>query len=212
MTIVQQNSGTWTGVSSISVSLPGASSASNMVVVIIAGNTTVSTPSGWTLRTSQINFLGHYMWDRAGGSTSYTFTPVAGNGTWWIFEVQAGTYDTSLSANNTANATTYATPSLTPAAGNRHLFASIAADASGGIRTIAGWTNSFVEQIEAGGNNFPIQAGADVLVTAAGASYSTTATYSSGVVGRSAIIGSYGYGAAVADVLPDLVMAPIRRF
>ena len=63
--ILQSNSGTFSSSGDFSVSLPSAPAAGNLVVVEIAGNNIVATPSGWTLRTSQVNYMGHYFWDRS---------------------------------------------------------------------------------------------------------------------------------------------------
>lgn len=126
MPIVQQASGTATASGTFAVALPAASTTGNRVVVTIVSDNTIATPAGWTLRDSQVNFVGHYLWDRAAdGSTSYNFTlPTTGQVDWWIAELPGGTFDVSSSANNTAQATSYAGPPLTPTAGRRVLIAS----------------------------------------------------------------------------------------
>lgn len=222
MPTVQQNSGTFTNASAgtFTAALPGASSASNSVVLVVAGNTTITTPANWNPRTSQVNFMGHYLLDRVGFSLSSVVVSVAaGQGTWWIAEVATGTYDISNSANATSLATTYVTPSLTPAAGTRLLIASIASVADSGslaARTVSGWTNGFLEQADLCfvGNDYPMQGVAilDSVAANGTTAYSTTATYSASSAGRSAIIGSYLTGALVAAApIPDLTMAPFRR-
>jgi hypothetical protein len=197
VTIVRQASGLVTG-TSFTATLPAASSSSNRVVCIFAGNTTVTTPTGWTLRTSQVNQMGHYLWDRAGGAASYAFTNSNGQGTWWIAEFQGNAYDTSTSANATASLNTYNTPNLTPAAGTRILVASLGsltADSPGVARTLSGWTNGFVEQADLcqPTADYPMQGVAVLDNTAVNGTtvYSTTGTYSGNSVGRSAIIASY---------------------
>lgn len=194
MGILQQATGTFNGNGNFSVALPAASSASNRVVVFIGGNTTVATPSGWTLRTSQVNFMGHYLWDRAGGSTSYTFN-ANGQLNWWIAEIEAGTYISGSGANNTAGADTYFTPNNTPTAGDRIVLASLGSVTSGSVvRTLSGWTNSFVEQSDScvASADYPMQGVATLEVTANGTTaYSTTGTYSATSSGRSALIASY---------------------
>ena len=67
MSIVQQSSGLFNG-ASFTVTLPAASSSANRVVVIVAGNTIVNTGSGGRCGDSQVNYMGHYLWDRAGGA------------------------------------------------------------------------------------------------------------------------------------------------
>lgn len=192
MGLIQQNSGTFTG-SSFTATLPGATATSNTVYVIVAGNTIINTPASWTLRTSQVNQMGHYLYSRTGVAlSSIAFTNSAGQGTWWAFEVN-GAYDTSTSANNAADATTYATPSLTPTAGTRSILASIGSlHVSSSVRTVSGWTNSFIEQIDLcqASADYPMQGGALLAdITANGSTaYNTTATYSMGSIGKSAII------------------------
>lgn len=194
MGIVQQASGTFTA-TGFSPTLPGASNAANTVILIIAGNTTVTTPTNWTLRTSQVNEMGHYWYDRAAVSlTSVTVASAAGQGTWWIVEVD-GIHDISTSANNISAGTTYNTPNLTPTAGDRTILASIGSLILGGAaRTVSGWTNSFIEQIDVcqATADAPMQGGAALSVTANGSTaYSTAATYSASSTGRSALIGAY---------------------
>lgn len=205
MSIVQQNSGVFNG-TSFTVTLPAPSVATNVVVVIVAGNTTVTTPAGWTLRSSQVNFMGHYLYDRAGGSASYAFTNSAGQGTWWIAEIYKGVFDTAPTGQNATSAnTTYNTQSITPGAGTRLVVASLASVATGGAaRTISGWTNSFVEQVDlcqtTGATDAPMQGVAvlDNLAANGSTAQTTTATYSASSTGRSALIASYSTRAQVS--------------
>lgn len=193
MGIVQQNSGTFNG-TSFTPTLGATTQTGNTVYLIVAGNTTVTTPTNWTLRTSQVNFMGHYAYSRTGVAlSSVSVSNASGQGTWWLFEVN-GAYDTSTSANSSSPATTYSTPALTPASGTRSVFASIASTADSGstVRTVSGWTSSFVEQIDLcqATADAPMQGGAVLAdITANGTtSYSTSATYSAASAGRSAII------------------------
>ena len=100
MGIIQQNSGTFTG-ASFTPTLGATTSTSNTIYVIVAANTTINTPANWSLRTSQVNQMGHYLFSRTSVAlTSVAMTNSSGQGTWWIFEVN-GAYDTSASQNNT---------------------------------------------------------------------------------------------------------------
>lgn len=209
MAIVQEASGTFNG-ATFTATLPGAVSSSNTVAVIVAGNTTVTTPGSWTLRTSQVNQMGHYLYDRTGTtSLSQAFACATGQGTWYAVEL-SGAYDTSTSANDTTGNTVYATPTLTPTAGARTLLASLGSLFSS-ARTVSGWTNSFVEEADVcqASADFPMQGVASLSVTANGSTgYSTTATYSATSTGRSAIIASYtDTAAAVATYVPITLRA-----
>ena len=133
-----------------------------------------------------------------------------------MFEIAGGVYQLATGQNNAAVGTTYNTPAITPTAGTKILFASIgsqsAALGDNLVRTVSGWTNSFVEQIDICQQSvdYPMQGGAILPdFTADGvASYSTTATYSSSSGGRSALIGSYTTSGAVRPA--SLVMPPFR--
>ena len=186
MGIIQSGSGTSSG-SSFTVALPAASQPSSRVVVIVAGNTIVNTPSGWTLRTSQVNEMGHYLFDRAGGGSSWTFTNSAGQITWVAVEVANGAYDKSASANNPGGSLVYATPAIAPAPGTVTV-ASIGSTSTAGVRTVDSWTNGFVEVADLcySGADYPMQG-----VAQATGGASTQATYSLSSGGRSAIIASY---------------------
>ncbi len=194
MTIIQQASGTFTG-TSFTPTLPTSSDPSNRVVLTVAANTVITAPSGFTLRSSQVNYMGHYLLDTAGGGAVYTVECSAGQGTWWIAEVAAGVYDTAVSVNNPASTANFSTPELTPSAGNKLVLASLGCLNSEFPRTISGWTNGFAEQADVcwTANDRPMQGVASVEIVASGAAtYSTAATYSIASVGSSAIIASYG--------------------
>jgi hypothetical protein len=181
-------------------------------VLIVAGSATITTPAGWTLRTSQVANEGHYWFERSGVSvTSVALTGgSASPETWWMVEIAGGVYQLATGQNNVASGTTYNTPSITPTAGTKILLASIgsASNVLGDniVRTASGWTSSFVEQIDIcqPSSDYPMQGGAILPdFTADGvAAYSTTATYSSASTGRSALIGSYVTAAGAAPAVP----------
>ena len=192
--LVQQNSSIWTG-TTMSVSLPSTTSPLSTIVLIIAGNTIVSTPSGWTLRESQVNMMGHYLFTRTGGTNSWNITTNSGAGTWYAAEVGGG-YETSLSDNDSGGDAWYTTPLLAPTVGNRLLVASIGSvsDEPYTVRTVSDWTNDFtgVADICNATADYPMQGVAARSVTTDGVtSYETTATYSINSTGRSAIITSF---------------------
>jgi hypothetical protein len=209
MTILQENSGTFTG-TTFDVTLPGASSASNLVVVFVMANTVINTPSGFTLRDSQVSNMGHYLFDRAGGAASYTFTNSAGQGTWYVAEVPSGAFVNSASANDTSGNSIYNTPALTPTAGVRTILASIGCStAYAEVRNTNGWTNSFVERADVCyvGADYPMQGVAALDVTANGSTaYSTDVQFepiANNSVSRTAIIAAYSYITAGTDSGPN---------
>jgi len=192
--IVQQNFGIWTG-TAMAVTLPSATAPSSIIALIVAGNTTVSTPIGWTLRQSQVNFMGHYLFTQSGGGSSWNITTANGSGTWYIAEISGGTYDTSASDNDPSGSSSYMTPALTPTVGERLLIASLGSVNGGAtVCTVSDWTDSFVEVADVCNPtaDYAMQGVAARTVTADGvSSYSTGVTYSMNGVYRSAIIAAF---------------------
>lgn len=190
--IAQESSGIWTGTSTpISLGLP--STGSSTLLLFVAANVTVTTPSGWTLRRSQVNNMGHYLYTREGdASTSWTLSTGNGEGTWYMCEIVNGTYESATSSDNISSGTNYSTPAITPSLGSKVLFASIASlTGSSVVRTVSGWTNGFSESSDICQpiGSYPMQGIANRFVVASGSdSYSTTTTYSAASNGRSAII------------------------
>ncbi len=193
--IVQINSGLVASGTPFTVTLGVA--ATGRVVVFVAGNTTVTTPGGWSLRDSQVNQMGHYLYDTLGaGASSWNFTKAAGQLTWVALELRTGSrYDVSASANDPLGAVSYATPALTPTAGQRIVLASLGSLSALATRTVLTWTNNFVEiadLCQPTADN-PMQGVADLadFIANGVTSYSTTAGFSDSSTGRSAIIVAY---------------------
>lgn len=192
--ILQQNTGTWSG-TTMSVTLPSSTNPSSTLALFVAGNTIVPTPAGWTLRESQVNAMGHYLFTRSGGTNSWSITTNAGQGTWWVAEIANSTYDSGVSGNDPWDYGEYATPSLVPSAGSHLLIASIGSltDTSL-VRTVSGWTGGFAEVADICNptSDYPMQGVATLSATADGvAGFMTGITFSSLSVGRSAIIGAF---------------------
>ena len=192
---MQHNSGQHNGSGAFTVSLAAPAAPTSRVVVTIAGNTVVATPTGWTLRTSQVNWMGHYLMDRPGGASSWTFT-ANGQLVWWVAELRDGTYIDAASANSTADATTYATPSLTPPAGHHTFVASIgtvSTTATKTARTVTAWTGGFTEVADGcvAASDYPMQGVAVLDDSTGGAARATTATFSGISGGRTAALAVY---------------------
>lgn len=189
MSILDRNSGTFNTTTTITVTRSsGNFGTGTIIVVAIFGNTTVSTPGGWTQRTNSVVNLGLYSYDKTGaGESSVVFTAgVTGSGEWFVWELSSGSsYLGAQSSQNAVGASSYATPSVTPAAGNAHLMAVAGGMHAGGTaRNVTGWTSSFVEWADAQvlAQDFPFSAAADVDVTANGSTaYTSTATFNGAV-------------------------------
>lgn len=212
--IVQEAFGQINGAATFTITLPAASSASNRVVAIVIGNTTVTTPSGWTLDKSAVNNMGSYGYSRTGGLASYVFVNAAGQLNWYAAEIDGpGTFDVGGAAETAGAATTLATPSITPTAGDRIIFAAVGA--SGGTiqtRTASGWTNGFIEHCDqcVAASDDPMGAVAALLQTANGSTaINTTATYSAAAMGaRTGLTLAYRTpvsAAAAAGPVPQVI-------
>ncbi len=203
MTILDRNSGTFTNAGGTTVTVSrsaGSFGTGTVLVVVVFGNTTIGTPGGWTLRDSSVVNLGLYVFEKAGaGEASVGFTAgVAGSGQWYVWELAAGAaFDVGDCSQAASSATSVATPSVTPAAGAKHLLAVAGGTNPTSVRSVTGFDSSFA--LGAGGQasaqDWPFSAAAERDVTAAGAAYSTTATFSASAGGNAGgILLAYGTG------------------
>jgi hypothetical protein len=198
MALIQKNGGAVNLNASIVTSLPGATTAGNTILIFVQGTGVMSTPSGFTSRSPQVNQSAVYLFEKLVATGNASDTPTmtmagAYTATWQIVEYSNLTaYDTSSGSNSASpNANVVlATPSITPASGNKWLVA-VVAGTSGGPKTWQSgdpqaWTNLFTGQqsnstpgASSPANQNALASGfADLLVTAAGASYSTGAMVS----------------------------------
>jgi hypothetical protein len=154
---VQRNSGTTNGVTTIAPTLPGATTAGNSIVLMVSSAGTLSTPAGFTSRSPQVNIQGCYLFDKLVASGNATDTPTltqggAYNAVWLIAEYSGVTAFKTSSGSNSGNsaAGSYATPGITPTAGNTLLVAYMGLSGSSattfGASDPGSWTNSFVAE------------------------------------------------------------------
>lgn len=216
MTILDRNSGTFSTTTSVTVTRSTGSFGTNTVLVVaIFGNTVFNTPGTMTQRTSSVLNMGLYSYDKVGaGEISLPFTATSsGSGAWFCWELTNGSTWVNGQASQVATSeTSYATPSVTPTLGDRHLLAVAGGLGNGNARNVASFSNSFAEwaDLQATVQDWPFAAAADLNVTANGvASYSTTGTFS-GVTssGAGGITLAYADGGAAA---PADVRRPARR-
>lgn len=189
MTILDRNSGTFNTTTSVTVTRSTGSFGTNTVLVVaIFGNTVFNTPGTMTQRTASVVDLGLYSYDKTGaGETSLPFTATsAGSGVWFCWELSAGSTFLSpgSATQNNSGALTFTTGTLTPTLGNRHLLVAAGGVGSGNVRSVTGFSNSFVTgsaqaSVQVSAQDWPFAAGADRDVVADGVTgYSTTATFS----------------------------------
>lgn len=184
MAILDRNFGTFTSTTTVNITRStGSFGSGTVVVVFMFGNTTFTTPSGWSQRHNSVVNLGLYSYDRAGdGSASYAFTAGAsGSGEWYSWELSSGSSYVTGFLGQTGSAISYAPTAITPSAGDRHLFAVTGGTHATLQLSVTGYNNSFV--LGQGGialaQDQPFSARAERDVTANGAtSYTTTGTFS----------------------------------
>jgi hypothetical protein len=197
---VQQNSGTANGVTTITPTLPGATTAGNSIVLMVSSAGTLSTPAGFTSRSPQVNLQGCYLFDKLVASGNATDTPTmtqggAYNATWLIAEYSGITAFKTSNGNNSSFVGTgspISGPSITPTAGNVLIVTYMAATAPNTSTTFfAGdpqsWTNSFTGEQSilrpgsAGAGRDSLAGGWATRQVAANGStaYSTTAMFNS---------------------------------
>lgn len=192
MAILDRSSGTFVSATNVSVTRStGSYGTGTVIVVVIFGNTVFNTPGGWTQRTSNVNTLGLYSYDKAGaGEASISFTATAaGQGTWFAWELSPGSvWDTGQATETAGGILTFDTPSITPAAGGRHILAVAGANRSGAAGSVSSWSGGFTEWADAQGTTAgdgTFAAAADLNVTADGTTaYTTTATFNTTVSPR----------------------------
>lgn len=214
MTILHRNSGTFNTTTAVTVTRSsGNFGTGTTVVVALFGNTTFTTPGGWTQRTNSVVNLGLYSYDRTGaGEASFAFTAgAAGSGEWYVWELSAGSaWSTGSATQSNTAASSYTTPSITPAAADLHLLAAAGGtNGSSLARNVLTFSNSFTEWADAqvAAQDWPFSAAADRDVTSAGGtSYSTLATFN-GATGSAEGGFTLAYSTAAADVTPPTVPA-----
>lgn len=222
MAQVQKNSGTTSLSASIVPTLGVATTAGNTILIFANGAGTITTPSGFTSRSPQVNIQGLYLFEKLVASGTSADTPTltmsgAYNATWQIAEYSGLTAFDVSSGNNSGQVAggSKPTPSITPTTGARTLVAFMGVTgSSASITTFASgdpqsWTNSFTGQDSSArlggggaGNDSMVGGWAQQLgVTGNGVTtFSTAATFTptGGTGAPATIIASYTEAAAGA--------------
>ena len=212
--IVQQASGnTGTGTpSSIDPTLASNDTSGNDLILIVASDATMSTPSGWTLDKSQVNNAGHYVFRKATTGSDDTWNIPVNNAStvWWIAEISGldtSPFDVAASTGSSTQVTSRSTgTTATTAQADEYLIGSVS-QSSPTITPTAptGWTNSHVAQgtyqstTKGTGTNVALTV-ADRTVTSTGA-YETTASGMSSSA-TTGIIVTYKIAAGGTDATP----------
>lgn len=212
MTVLDRSSGVFNTATGITITRSsGNFGTGTTIVVAIFGNTTFTTPSGWTQRLQNVANMGLYAFERTGaGESNFAFTAnVAGSGMWYAWELSAGSTWVNGSIVEQGTLTQVTTPTLVPTAGNRHMLAVCGGSNGGTTTSVTGFSNSFINV--AGGQattqDRPFSARADRDLTADGtSSYTTTATFSASSAVSGAMMMAY-VNAASGPNAPSTVPA-----
>jgi hypothetical protein len=231
MAQVQKNGGTVNGVTNIVPTLGSATTAGNSIIILVCSAGVLSTPSGFTSRSPQVNILGGYLFEKLVASGNSTDLPTMAQGgtfnaVWFVAEYSGMTaYKTStgVAGGNGVNGS-YSTGSITPSAGATLLigYDAVTAQFSNtyGANDPTSWTNSFTSEQSllrtgvAGSGRDSFAAGwATRQVTADGStSYSTAATHTAS--GNDAaphrIIAAYAHSAGGAATSRPVFSRPAR--
>jgi len=181
VSILDESSGGFSSASSFAVTRStGNYGSGTKIVIIVFGNTIVTTPSGATVRATSVNNLGLYAYEIAGaGQSSITVNCSTGSGRWYAWELPGGaSWLTGSASENTTGAVSY-TVSVTPTAGDRHILVATGGVGAGLSRAVTSYNNSFTlfGAGQSAAQDWPFAAGADRDVTATGSAISTTGTF-----------------------------------
>jgi hypothetical protein len=218
-TTVQQtagNTGTATP-TSVTIDLADPATVGNVLLLVVNCDSTLPTPSGWTLAESQVNFSGLYLWHKTalGGETQVIYDALSGvSSAWWLAEVNGLTLpalDVTAGANTSATATTSYSTGTTATTAQADEFAiaawGLSDVASDPFPTGSSYTNSFAEQADehttktSGQNVGLLVATKDVGAVGA---LEATATYAGGGAASCALIAGFKVGA----IPPVVIAAP----
>lgn len=215
MAILDRNFGIFSAATPITVTRSSGSFGTGTVLVVaLMTNAVWNTPAGWTQRTSNVNNMGLYSYDKAGaGESSLVFTPtLAASGVWYSWELSAGsTYlQSSASEGGTLSAVTTATMT---GSGERHLLAMVGG-AGTASRSVTGFSDSFTNLAggQAGGGDTPFSARADRNVSDVGSTgYNTTGTFNASSLITASMILSYinAAGDVAPPTQPDMPQATL---
>lgn len=143
---VSGHTGTDTTPTSVTVDAGAITSASNTLLLTIASDLPIATPSGWTLDRPQVNNTGHYLFRRSGGAQTYTI-PVSAQTCWHIQEVSglSGAAPAVNSDGTAAAVTTQSTGSITPTTSGAFIVASFSSSKSETDTRTWTFNNSFTQ-------------------------------------------------------------------
>lgn len=213
MTIIQRNAGTFNGTSFNVAPSAGSFGTGTVLAVAVFANTVITTPGSFTQRVASVVDLGLYAYDGAGaGQSSIAFTASAGIGEWFVWELSNGSaWVTGSGAQTPTASSSYASPSITPTLGNRHILAVVGGNGGGLARDVTAFSGGFTEfaDLQVSATDWTFAAAADLDVTADGSTaYTTTGTYSASVGTRGAMTLAYNIASAPSTpVAQQLVIA-----
>lgn len=170
--------------------------AGNVLIMAVVCDSTVSTPAGWTLGNSAVDFSGTYIFWKVSAGTETSISLTAGGAASMCIGLME--YDNLTTIDKTANAigqgtTTVGTGTTAATTAADELIVVVAGVSNGGTTppTVSSWNNSLVSQVsvQASGVGVPITLDLAVKIVAATGTQSGTATLSAtGTAHNSGII------------------------
>ena len=196
--IIQSNGGSGSGPTSFNATLPGAITAGNLVVIMVASNNVPGgANTGWTKSTglSPVNNAQSLLWwfIGAGGDTIPTVTFAgAANYAWRIVEYagpfDASPYLTSAGAATNGVFSSATSPAITPTAGSNALLVAglggqAGADTAWNVPsvTLGSFTNGYVndsQQFRVAATEAHVACQVSRVIASASGAYSTTGAFS----------------------------------
>lgn len=139
-------------------SYPGGAPASGELLTLsVSSDTTVSTPSGWTLGPHDVHNIGAYMFYKVAGASEASSVTITTSGNFntatgyiaYSGQAAASPFDVSASAFNTSSALTTPTATTASLSGTNELVVAAAClgGMEGGTPTVSSWTGGYTNRL-----------------------------------------------------------------
>lgn len=181
-----------------SVSPTSTPTSGNLLMLAVCADSTVTTPSGWTLSSgaSTVSFVGLYLYWKISNGTESTISVTIGGSTscaMEVFEYSGLTTGDKFASNSPGGSPTSVATGTTAAttAANEMIAAIEGHNVTG--NTVTGWSNSLVQQdtIVTTGSATNVRLTTALKTVSATGTQTSTATFNSGTNSPSALIGTF---------------------
>lgn len=196
-----------------SITMDAVPTVGNLQILAVVGDSTATIPSGWSVGTSAVDFVGLYIWYRVvpGSPSATTSVTLGGTTSCWMAALEYSNMVTPALDKTASNSpggspTSIATGTTAATTQADELLIAVAGLSHADVITVTGWSNSFV-QLHGGNTTVSavnIHGAIATRTVAATATYTTTATLSAASGNPSAAIATFKItaGAAAASLVP----------